>query len=80
MMNKYRRLGKHRNCNRCKAMLLGSCGKQDRCELGYELDQRKGPFGISIGYPGEPCPKPTTYKEWLDSPAKWEIPPKGGRS
>lgn len=73
MLNKYRVLKRHRTCNRCRAMYRGSCGHSDTCELGYDLEMRRGMFG-SWGYPGEPCPKPTTYKELLDSPRKWELP------
>lgn len=74
MLNKYRTLKRYRTCNRCRAMYRGSHGKSDKCELGYDLEMRRGAFGFSCGYPGESCPKPTTYEELLDSPKKWELP------
>ena len=73
-LNKLRPLKQYRTCERCKSMFRGMCGSPDHCELGYDLKWKKGTFGLRIGYPGEPCPKPTTNKEWLDSPAKWERP------
>lgn len=73
-MNKYRDLKMYRTCNNCRAMFRGSCRSSDKCELGYNLKKQQGAFGFSVGYPGEPCPKPTTYKELLDSPKKWELP------
>lgn len=76
MLNKTRLIKRYRTCERCKAMFRGWCGDSDTCELGYDLELRRGAFGLSVGYPGEPCPKPTTNKEWLDSPGKWELPPR----
>lgn len=59
-----------RTCNGCKAMFRGWCGHPDECTLGYDLEYRKGAFGFSVGYPGEPCPKPKTNMELVDAPKK----------
>lgn len=60
----------YRSCNGCKAMLRGWCGNPDVCDLGYKIAYRVGSFGISYGYPGEPCPKPKTYMERCFAPRK----------
>lgn len=60
-------LKKYRTCNGCKAMFRGWCGHLDECTLGYDLEYRKGPYGIRVGYPGEPCPKPKTNMKMLDA-------------
>lgn len=73
----YMKLKNPRTCNGCKAMFRGWCGDLDQCILGYDLEQRKGPYGISIGYPGEPCPKPKTNMEMVDAPKK-DFHKKGG--
>ena len=63
-------LKKCKTCNGCKAMFRGWCGHLDECTLGYTLEHRKGPYDISVGYPGEPCPKPKTNMELVDAPRK----------
>lgn len=61
---------KFRTCNRCKARFRGGCDHLDVCILGYKLKYRKGVYDLSIGYPGEPCPKPQTDMEFADAPRK----------
>ena len=51
-------------------MFRGWCGHPDVCYLGYDLTYLVGEFGISSGYPGEPCPKPRTYMAMCDAPRK----------
>ena len=60
----------HRSCNGCRAMFRGWCGHPDVCYLGYDLTYLVGAFGISSGYPAEPCPKPRTYMDMCDAPRK----------
>ena len=53
-----------------KAMIRGWCGHPDECVLGYNLEHRRGPYDIHIGYPAEPCPKPKTNMELVNAPRK----------
>ena len=61
---------KFRTCNGCKARFRGWCDRPDVCILGYKLKYRKGVYDLSIGYPGEPCPKPKTNMETVNAPRK----------
>ena len=70
------KLKRARTCEGCRAMYRGSCGDRDTCELGYELKYRRILDGVSMGFPGEPCPKPKTNMELCDAPKKWELPSK----
>lgn len=60
----------YRSCNGCKGIIRGWCGGYDECTLGYKLKHKIHQFGFTIGYPGEPCPKPRTYRDYCDAPRK----------
>jgi hypothetical protein len=62
------KLKKPRTCYRCAAFVYYT-DRPSVCESGYAVVEHL-PHAFR---PGGPCPKPTTIKEFMKTPKKWEV-------
>lgn len=69
------KMRKKNDCFNCRALRGNSYGHGHSCGLGYQIEDIKKSFGgprefLYIPTPTEICPKPISWKAWMNAEPK----------